>query len=313
MKRAFTLIELLVVIAIIAILAAILFPVFAQARVAAKKTVSISNQKQIGLGAMMYVADNDEKLPMRSGCEMSSSLNPALRAPALNTGTLGCTGSFYNSMTWQSWPKYFQPYIKNVEIFFHPLRQKVQADWDNNGQIRNSFAMNLGLTGAATSSFTTNPWTGGTVSSMGSPSEAMLLLETPNSFAAPMISAGGGSSSGGVTTETGYPLAIREFWAAQFYQVSGSNNCTTSTVLDKAGAPAGGLTLGFADGSAKFVQVAKFLANTPTASQYGVPFPASSGAYSTNCRPVNPANVYLTGTTVPNTSINFPMWGLGTL
>jgi len=59
-KRAFTLIELLVVIAIIAILAAILFPVFAQAKAAAKASVSISNQKQIALAGQMYSGDNDD-------------------------------------------------------------------------------------------------------------------------------------------------------------------------------------------------------------------------------------------------------------
>ncbi len=60
MKRGFTLIELLVVIAIIAILAAILFPVFAQAKAAAKKAVSISNVKQLNLGQMMYSGDYDD-------------------------------------------------------------------------------------------------------------------------------------------------------------------------------------------------------------------------------------------------------------
>jgi prepilin-type N-terminal cleavage/methylation domain-containing protein len=60
MRRAFTLIELLVVIAIIAILAAILFPVFAQAKKAAKKTVSLSNTKQLGLAHMMYMNDYDD-------------------------------------------------------------------------------------------------------------------------------------------------------------------------------------------------------------------------------------------------------------
>lgn len=64
MKRAFTLIELLVVIAIIAILAAILFPVFAQAKVAAKKTTDLSNQKQIGTGIMLYINDSDDVYPM---------------------------------------------------------------------------------------------------------------------------------------------------------------------------------------------------------------------------------------------------------
>ena len=61
MRRAFTLIELLVVIAIIAILAAILFPVFAQAKAAAKKTADLSNMNQIGKSIYMYAGDNDDR------------------------------------------------------------------------------------------------------------------------------------------------------------------------------------------------------------------------------------------------------------
>ena len=65
MKRnAFTLIELLVVIAIIAILAAILFPVFAQAKAAAKKIASLSNLKQVGTGMQIYLADYDDNFPI---------------------------------------------------------------------------------------------------------------------------------------------------------------------------------------------------------------------------------------------------------
>lgn len=66
MRKAFTLIELLVVIAIIAILAAILFPVFAQARDAAKATTCLSNQRQLGLAILLYADDFEQVLPMDS-------------------------------------------------------------------------------------------------------------------------------------------------------------------------------------------------------------------------------------------------------
>lgn len=71
-KRGFTLIELLVVIAIIAILAAILFPVFAQAREKARSIACLSNTKQIGTGAMMYVQDYDETFPIAWGAGPSA-------------------------------------------------------------------------------------------------------------------------------------------------------------------------------------------------------------------------------------------------
>ena len=67
MKKAFTLIELLVVIAIIAILAAILFPVFAQAKEAAKKTADLSNVKQLGTATAIYLSDNDDQFPLQAG------------------------------------------------------------------------------------------------------------------------------------------------------------------------------------------------------------------------------------------------------
>src|SRR3984957_5324065 len=63
-KKGFTLIELLVVIAIIAILAAILFPVFAAAREKARQTSCASNLRQLGLATLMYVQDYDETFPL---------------------------------------------------------------------------------------------------------------------------------------------------------------------------------------------------------------------------------------------------------
>ncbi|RYG32444.1 prepilin-type N-terminal cleavage/methylation domain-containing protein, partial [bacterium] len=62
-RQAFTLIELLVVIAIIAILAAILFPVFAQAKAAAKRTAELSNVKNIAMGMFIYTGDADDAVP----------------------------------------------------------------------------------------------------------------------------------------------------------------------------------------------------------------------------------------------------------
>ena len=78
-RRGFTLIELLVVIAIIAILAAILFPVFAQAREKARQTTCTSNLKQIGTAFMMYVQDYDETYPPWTGMCPDPSLRWALR------------------------------------------------------------------------------------------------------------------------------------------------------------------------------------------------------------------------------------------
>lgn len=300
MKRAFTLIELLVVIAIIAILAAILFPVFAQAKVAAKKTAGISNQKQIGTSFQLYMADYDDRYPMRSGCELNTSLNPAL-----NDGVLRCGGAngFGHSMTWQAWQKYVLPYMKNVQIFEHPLRRKDATLWSTNGEIRNAFAINLGITGSAVTAFRSTPYTGGSNTGIPNPAATVLLLELPHSYAAPFA-----VQTGGPADQTVYPLAIREYWRAIFLKNAGG--CNTTEEVDPVAAPAGGLILGFADGSAKFYQVKKFLAETPTLNQY-VPGAAFPGSLGSNCRNATSAYAYSGGPATPNTGIQFPLWGLG--
>lgn len=90
-QKGFTLIELLVVIAIIAILAAILFPVFAQAREKARQIADLSNQRQIGLAVLQYVEDYDETFPMGNYVddthEWSVLIQPYIKNGTLNTGT----------------------------------------------------------------------------------------------------------------------------------------------------------------------------------------------------------------------------------
>jgi prepilin-type N-terminal cleavage/methylation domain-containing protein/prepilin-type processing-associated H-X9-DG protein len=115
-SAAFTLIELLVVIAIIAILAAILFPVFAQAREKARQTSCLSNLKQIGTGMMMYVQDYEETYPC--GYQWSSSSNGG-----------------------QGWAGQVWPYIKSPGVFTCPSDTSIPEA----NQLAISYAYNQNL------------------------------------------------------------------------------------------------------------------------------------------------------------------------
>jgi len=100
-RRGFTLIELLVVIAIIAILAAILFPVFAQAREKARTASCMSNCKQLGLAVQMYTNDYDENLPY--------------------SGVYGAQHPLYlKGYGWGLWVVLLNPYIKNFQVWSCP-------------------------------------------------------------------------------------------------------------------------------------------------------------------------------------------------
>jgi len=105
-RRAFTLIELLVVIAIIAILAAILFPVFAQARDKARATACLSNGRQIGTAISMYVQDNDETFYWQKDWDEEA-----------NVGGGPWGNSYY---TYVRWPVVHLPYLKNYGVFQCP-------------------------------------------------------------------------------------------------------------------------------------------------------------------------------------------------
>ena len=112
--RGFTLIELLVVIAIIAILAAILFPVFAQAKQSAKGSHDLSNVKQIGTAFHLYAADYDDWLPIGRANYVVEWVPPRLNPP------LTVTSSYY-------WYIALVPYTKNKEILISPLADRVHG------------------------------------------------------------------------------------------------------------------------------------------------------------------------------------------
>lgn len=120
-QRAFTLIELLVVIAIIAVLAALLFPVFAKARERGQATVCLSNCRQIGLAFMQYLQENEDRFPLTS--ETGATL---------------------------SWVYTLQPYIKNTQVYRCP--NDTSKNWgtgafEQRGIRHSSYSLNEWLVG----------------------------------------------------------------------------------------------------------------------------------------------------------------------
>lgn len=159
-RDGFTLIELLVVIAIIAILAAILFPVFARAREKARQTNCLGNTKQLATAAMMYASDYDETL-CRSFLDLDRS----------GWGEVG-------EPTWRS---SLYPYVRNAQLFFCPSH-KVTSDpfdgrWNDYG--RNAgYAINVCHWDASSGTGSHTPPYGQALAMVQAPSECIIFTES---------------------------------------------------------------------------------------------------------------------------------------
>jgi prepilin-type N-terminal cleavage/methylation domain-containing protein len=155
-RLGFTLIELLVVIAVIAILAAILFPVFAQAREKARQSHCIASFKQINLALLMYAQDYDETLPRIRFWEYQGFCDPAAK-----------------SLTWKG---AINPYVKSYDFWrcpSNPNREMPSEDIDKN--IKVSYACNGVIFHGHRNTDTTPPRT---LASFAEPATTMWLLET---------------------------------------------------------------------------------------------------------------------------------------
>ncbi|RYX86856.1 DUF1559 domain-containing protein [bacterium] len=223
-QNAFTLIELLVVIAIIAILAAILFPVFARARENARRTSCLSNQKQIGLGFMQYFQDNDEQFPPNKGET--------------------------------AWPQgAVQPYLKSIQILRCPGDQGPKWSVTPLAVATTSYVLNGFFPASAPSTSTTpstNPWSDPSIKnssmvSIQSPASVILTGEAPDTWGGSYFHAfawpvpAGGSFAGYAGDWKGTPVVGHPYYPSY------PGDLETVRHL-------GGFNAGFVDGHAKWVK-----------------------------------------------------------
>jgi len=158
-RSGFTLIELLVVIAIIAILAAILFPVFAKVREKARQTSCASNLKQLGLGFIQYSQDNDESMPMRFDPGFPNDHGP---------GQGGWAGAIF-------------PYVKSKGVYACPSdgSRDIQDPVDHHiyGRLSYAFNENLYVKNTAWDAYYSGRDSFGATASYTSPSNTVMLFE----------------------------------------------------------------------------------------------------------------------------------------
>ncbi|MFQ3611071.1 MAG: prepilin-type N-terminal cleavage/methylation domain-containing protein [Fimbriimonadales bacterium] len=297
-RNGFTLIELLVVIAIIAILAAILFPVFAQAREKARQTSCLSNSKQIGLGIQMYLNDWDETFPRNDDC-----IAPA-RIP-YQPNAVGCSGPYGQRVNHYKWQYWIYPYVKNIQIFFCPSRQFDRASWEENAEIFDGgYSLALHITGAlntwnrtGASQQIRNSFLGGTMAGVQRPAETMIVMEDKFPAVRHYV-------FGAQPNQTIYPMAHCHLWLQWFFPgVTANPNgpCVApSSSPDRKAVPhMDGFIIVYVDGHAKWMNVREFLAKSPTAQQYQ---PSPLSAF--------PGGMAWTVNAQPTWTGDWPLWGL---
>jgi prepilin-type N-terminal cleavage/methylation domain-containing protein/prepilin-type processing-associated H-X9-DG protein len=263
-KKAFTLIELLVVIAIIAILAAILFPVFAQARESARTISCLSNVKEISLGVTMYVQDYDERFPMWISTAAANG-QPGDVSNALYGKTDPDGGGYTYNYT--GWDKMVAPYLKNRAIFHCPDTFGPGNDWSNPAKDNTdwtgttNYAINARLAGHSWNSWTVPA----KMASIQWPAVAILIAED-----------GGQTSTGATTADNNNDGAGEWGWSgdqkAALFSDAGSNAVPGPRVHHK-----GGANYGFADGHAKWYSGgAMGIQNVGTTTINGIVLPGTA-------------------------------------
>jgi len=224
MRKGFTLIELLVVIAIIAILAAILFPVFAKAREKARQSSCLSNVRQLMTAVLSYTQDFDERMPAQAYC---------------CKGQDGTT----QASAYLTWRAICIPYMKNAQILMCPSRKDSNTDtvltgketftnagdsWLTAAYAANNCYVDAGRQGPA--------WVATTLGSVQGPAQCIYMMEDvgPDRGA---VAASYARPGGDSTTPASW---------------SGAGNCIPTASTDGALRHNDGCNYGFVDGHAKW-------------------------------------------------------------
>ncbi|BDI30431.1 hypothetical protein CCAX7_24820 [Capsulimonas corticalis] len=248
-NSGFTLIELLVVIAIIAILAAILFPVFAQAREKARAIACLSNMKQLGLGVMQYTQDNDEGLP---------------------SGTNGYGGG-------SGWAGQLYTYVKSKGVFHCPNDSTAPGTAGSQPGAPSSYGLNSNFSYGTAYSGCAGPHGFWTLPKLNAPAKTVMIFEVqgsqnydvstevdpsnPNNT----LNGCGGSPAGNGTGQPGYSLSALSGYGSPTFATGYTNGINASSVTgglatynnQPAGRHQGGANYMFADGHAKYLLPSK--------------------------------------------------------